>query len=340
MSLLSRSNRIGRKFHAPVPTAIGGFRVILKALSQLLFNKEEKVPRQHLGPFVTDPGVYTKPPVNAFRVTWFGHSSLLLEMDGVTILADPVWDERASPVSFAGPKRFFPPTLPLEQLPPLDAVLISHDHYDHLGCETVRNLARLRPELRWIAPLEVGKILTGFGVPADRITELDWTGDTVVYGRSGAELRVISIPARHFSGRSPWNRNETLWTAFVLRGSKHTVYHGTDTGLWPGFREIAAAHGPFDLTLLEIGAFNELWRDIHLGPDGAVQAFQELGGGTLMPIHWGLFDLALHAWRQPIERTLALADEQGIRLFSPEPGSPTEFCSGTDLRSSWWRARG
>ena len=340
MSLLSRSTRIGRKFQAPVPTQVGGFKIVMKVLPQFLTNKEERVPKEPLGPFVTNPLSYCSAPEKGLRVTWFGHSSLLFEMDGATVLADPVWDERASPASFAGPKRFYPPTLPLEQLPHIDAVLLSHDHYDHLGKETVRTLGRLRPELRWIAPLAVGKILAGFGVLPANITELDWTEDTVVRGRSGAELRVTSIPARHFSGRSAWNRNETLWMAFVLRGSKHTIYHGADTGLWPGFVEIAQQYGPFDLTLLEIGAFNELWRDIHLGPDGAVQAFHELGGGTLMPIHWGLFDLALHAWRQPIERVVELADEQGIRLFSPTPGAPTEFVCGRDVRSDWWRPKG
>ncbi len=339
MSSLARSTRINRKFQAPIPTKVGGLSVVLKVLPQYLSSSLERVPKVPLGPFTTDPSTYASPPADGLRVTWFGHSSVLFELDGVTLLVDPVWDERASPGKWFGPKRFFAPTLPLDRLPPLDAVLLSHDHYDHLGRETVATLARQRPTLRWIAPLEVARILASFGVPPASITELDWTQDTLVRGPSGAELRVTSVPARHFSGRSPFNRNETLWMAYILRGQRHTVYHGADTGLWPGFAQIATDHGPFDLTLLEIGAFNELWSDIHLGPDGAMQAVHALGGGTLMPIHWGLFDLALHAWRQPIERITELAEQQGIRLFSPTPGMPADFTQGLDLRSPWWQPR-
>lgn len=340
MTLLKQATKRRRKFQAPVPTQVGGLAMIPKLLPLYLSNREERVPSQPLGPFHTDPAVYSRASHSGLRMTWFGHASLLFELDGVTLLVDPVWDERASPVSWAGPKRFFPPTLTLEALPHLDAVLISHDHYDHLGARTVASLARLRPGLRWIVPLGVAAILAGFGVPRARITELDWTDEIVVSSESGAQVAVTSIPTRHFSGRAPWNRNETLWMGFVLRGSSHAIYHGVDTGLWPGFRELAARYGPFDLTILEIGAFNELWRDIHLGPDGAVQAFQELGGGMLMPIHWGLFNLALHAWRQPIERLTQLAGEQGIRLFSPTPGTPTDVISGTEVRSAWWHRSG
>jgi L-ascorbate metabolism protein UlaG (beta-lactamase superfamily) len=135
-----------------------------------------------------------------------------------------------------------------------------------------------------------------------------------------------------------FNRFETLWSSFVLKGAKHTVYFGADSGWWEGFAEIGAAYGPFDLTMLEIGAFHELWGAIHLGPDGAARAFEALGGkGLLMPIHWGLFDLALHAWRQPMERMLGLVGERGIRLWAPEPGLPTEVVEGVEVRSDWWR---
>ncbi len=338
--MLERAKRDGAKFLNPVETNVGGFTMAFKLLPMYLANREETEPKVPLGPFVTDPGVFTTAPESGARVTWFGHSSLLVELDGVTVLIDPVWDLRAAPVQFFGPKRFYAPTIALENLPRIDAVLLSHDHYDHLGAGTIRSLARLRPELRFLCPLAVGAVLQGFGVAAGRITELDWTEDAEVIGPGGS-LRVTALPARHFSGRRANNRFETLWASYLLTTGRHNVYYGADSGLWPGFAEIGRQYGPFDLTLLEVGAFNEMWASIHMGPDGAVEAFAELGGGVLMPIHWGLFNLAMHAWRQPIERVYERAGEAGaagaLRLFSPAPGTPTEFRKGEEVRSGWWR---
>ncbi len=255
------------------------------------------------------------------------------------LLTDPVWIERASPVRWAGPKRFFPPTLAVEDVPALDAVILSHDHYDHLGKETVRALAA-QPSLAhavWLAPLGVGAILAEFGVPQAQIRELDWTGmHEVRSARTGAAVQVTAVPARHFSGRSLSNQFETLWASFALRGAKHRVYYGADSGYWDGFAEIAREHGPFDLTMLEAGAWNKQWESIHMGPDGVAKAFHDMGAaGLLMPIHWALFDLALHSWRFPIERMTELADRAGLRLWSPVPGEPTEV-AGEELRSKWW----
>lgn len=346
MGMLQRSKKVGRKFQNPVPTAVGGPGLVFKVLPRLMFSKEERVPRYPIGPFRTNPSVYHAPPAGGLRVTWFGHSSSLVEIDGVRILLDPVWDERASPFQWIGPRRFFAPTITLEELPELDCILISHDHYDHLGAGTVRRLAQLQPSARWVTSLGVARILRGFGVRSKRIEEMDWTDTACIEGRDGSVCEITSLPARHFSGRSLRNRFETLWASFVLRGApagpdrpRHTVYYGADSGWWEGFAEIGAAHGPFDLTLLEIGAFNELWRQIHLGPDNALRAFHALGSsGLLMPIHWGLFDLALHAWRQPMERMLELAAaDSGLRLFSPTPGTPTEARAGVEVRSDWWR---
>ena len=343
MSLMKLAEKAGRRFLNPVPTTVGGPGMIFKILPMMLSNREERVPRRALGPFRTDAAVYATPPASGLRITWMGHSSLLVEMDGVRVLLDPVWDERAAPVQWMGPKRFFAPPLTLEELPRLDAVLVSHDHFDHLGKTTVRRLAGLQPEARWVTSLGVGAILRGFGVQAERITELDWSEKVQVAGPAGAACEITSLPARHFSGRSAFNRFETLWASFVLRGSSaggagHTVYFGADSGWWEGFAEIGAAYGPFDLTLLEIGAYNQLWKAIHMGPDGAAQAFQDMGGaGMLMPIHWGLFNLALHGWRWPMERLLQLAEAAGLKLWAPEPGVPTEVVRGQELRSDWWR---
>ncbi len=329
---LEKAKKVGRKFQNPVPTTVGGFTSIRKALGKMLRNKSQTMPKAPLGPFRTDVARYAEAPASGLRVTWFGHSSMLLEVDGVRLLVDPMWDERASPVNWLGPKRFFAPPLRLNELPELDAVLISHDHYDHLGRRTVEALAGARPDMQWVTSAGVAAVLEGFGVRGGNITELDWTETTVVRG-----LRLTAVPARHFSGRYAWNRFETLWSAFVLEGGRHRVYVGADTGLWPGFKAIGEQYGPFDLAMLEIGAFDELWADIHLGPDGAVQAFEELGARALMPVHWGLFNLALHGWRQPIERIWELASARGICLFQPGVGVPTEFVGGVDVRSDWWR---
>lgn len=349
MSYLRRAEKAGEKYLNPVPTDVGGFKLALKVLPKFLTNRAERAPERPLGPFRTDTAIYRTLPASGLRVTWMGHSSMLVEIDGVRVLVDPVWDQRASPYRWVGPKRFFAPPLALEELPRIDAVLMSHDHYDHLGEGTVRRLAGLT-DARWVTSLGVGAILKRFGVRGERITELDWTEAAYIDGPAGAKCSIISLPSRHFSGRSAFNRFETLWASFVLRGaavdagkrqsdrSGHVVYFGADSGWWEGFAEIGAKYGPFDLTMLEIGAFNELWKAIHMGPDGAARVFRDLGGaGLLMPIHWALFDLALHAWQQPMERLLELADVDGLKLWAPEPGAPTEVVRGVEVRSDWWR---
>jgi L-ascorbate metabolism protein UlaG (beta-lactamase superfamily) len=337
MTMLWPAKKVGRRFLNPVLTQVGGFSTVFKVLPLYLKNREEKVPRRRLGPFRTNVSVYAATPESGLRVTWMGHSTLLVEIDGVRVLIDPVWDERASPMQWAGPKRFFAAPVRLEDLPEVDVVLVSHDHYDHLGEATIRKLAGLTSmsKTQWVTSLGVGELLQRYGVDRARIDELNWTQNVTV--AEGA-LEITAVPARHFSGRGMFDRFETLWSAFVLRGTKHTVYFGADSGWWEGFTEIGATYGPFDLTMLEIGAFNELWATIHLGPEGAARAFAALGGkGLMMPIHWGLFDLALHAWRQPMERMLEIADKRGIRLWAPEPGRPTEVVAGFEIRSDWWR---
>jgi L-ascorbate metabolism protein UlaG (beta-lactamase superfamily) len=329
---LSVAQRIGRLYVNPVPTKVGGLSTIFKVGPRFFTGSAARSPQQPLGPFETDSRIYQSSPASGLRVTWFGHSSSLVEIDGVRILIDPVWDQRAAPTQWAGPRRFFPPTIALENLPPVDVILISHDHYDHLGEGTVRRLAGMEGmrAARWVTPLGVGAILKGFGVDGARISELDWTNQVKI----GA-VTITALPARHFSGRSLFNRFETLWASFAFVGPGHRVYYGADSGEWPGFREIGETFGPFDLTMLEIGASDPLWIDIHMGPEGAVRSFRALGGqGLFMPIHWGLFDLALHPWQQPIEYVAAVKD---LRLWSPTPGVPAEVVRDQEIRSDWWR---
>ena len=337
---LVASRRIKGKFQNPVPTQVGTLGLIFKAMPLYIKNHEQRTPLVQPGPFRTDANIYKDAPESGLRVTWFGHSGMLLEIDGVRLLIDPVWEQRASPRQWFGPRRFFPPTIALEDLPELDGILTSHDHYDHLGGATMRRLAKsaCARRARWVTALGVGSLLQSWGIVAEHIVELDWMEEAVVTSERGPKLRVTALPARHFSGRSLFHRFETLWGSYVLQGSQHRVYFGADTGWWEGLAQIAERFGPFDLTMLEIGAFNELWKDIHLGPDNAARAFRLMGEqGLLMPIHWGLFDLALHAWQQPIERMIEVAEESGIALWSPEPGRPTEVIAGRPLLDPWWK---
>ena len=266
------------------------------------------------------------------RATWVGHSTVLLELDGARVLTDPVWGERASPVSFAGPKRFQPVPVAIADLPELDAVIVSHDHYDHLDYPTIRELAKR--DVPFFTSLGVGAHLEAWGVPAQRITELDWWERAEV---PGTGLTIDAAPSQHFSGRGLGSRNSTLWSSMVVRGPKHSVFFSGDTGLTPEYAEIARRFGAFDLVMLEVGAFHEAWGDIHLGPEHALDALRLLGGGKLLPVHWGTFNLAIHAWDEPAETLLKLAPERGATLVMPMLGEPVEPARAEPGRP-WWRA--
>jgi L-ascorbate metabolism protein UlaG (beta-lactamase superfamily) len=271
---------------------------------------------------------YASPPASGLRVTWLGHSTLLLEIDGQRVLIDPVWGARASPFSFLGPKRFFAPPLPLDQLPAIDAVIISHDHYDHLDTPTVKMLATRG--VRWFVPLGVGAHLLAWGVPDTLITELDWWDAAQVGG-----LTLTATPARHFSGRSLSDAGRTLWAGWAIAGSVHRVFYSGDTALHDEFVAIGERLGPFDLTMIESGAYNAMWADVHLGPEQAVLAHKLVRGAVMLPVHWGLFDLALHGWTEPMERVRVAADSQHVRIASPRPGDMFEP-AGALPTARWW----
>lgn len=331
-TLLQPARRNGRRYLNPVPTKMGGLKIMFKVGPEFFLGARARSPLQPLGPFRTDATLYGTPPRSGLRVTWMGHATSIIEIDGIRILIDPVWEERAAPTNWMGPKRFFAAPLELADLPAMDAVIVSHDHYDHLGADTIRALSQSAAveKAKWIVPLGVRALLESFGVRAAQCVELNWMESARVAG-----VQVTALPARHFSGRSLFNRFETLWASFVLDGPRHRVYYGADSGEWPGFEEIGARFGPFDLTMLEIGASHPLWADIHMGPEGAVRSFRALGGhGLLMPIHWGLFDLALHTWTEPIAK---IWDVEGLKLWSPTPGVPSDVDKGEELRSEWWR---
>lgn len=325
---LSGSKKQGKKFLNPVPTedGIGKLLPIMRAYAT---NKAEVEPHKPLGPFKTDTTLYQTPPKSGLRITWVGHSSLLIEIDGHTILTDPVWSQRVSFTQLMGPKRFFQPPLALSDLPPLDAIIISHDHYDHFDKDTIKFFANTT--VPFYCSLGVGQQLQNWGIVKNYITEMDW-GDSVMIAH---DCVITATPSRHFSGRGLFGRNETLWSSFVIKGAVHNIFFGADSGYFPGFKEIGDVFGPFDLTILEIGAYGEYWPDIHMGPDNASNAHLALNGKLMMPIHWGTFNLALHAWYEPIERLQQYAINKKIDLFVPEPGKPTEVTGA--YNSGWWK---
>ncbi|MEO8193245.1 MAG: MBL fold metallo-hydrolase [Gemmatimonadales bacterium] len=303
-------------------------------LRRWLGGHEQRVPPGPMPVVKLTKADFARPPASGLRATWLGHSTVLVEIDGARILFDPVWARRASPSSLIGPKRFFSPPLALEELPPLDAIVASHDHYDHLDREVVRALAKsaAQSHARFIVPLGVGAHLERWGVTPDRITELDWSESTTL-----GSLTLTATPARHFSGRGFNDRNHTLWASWSVAGPKHRVFHSGDTGPFPGFADIGAAHGPFDLTLIKIGAYDDMWPDIHLTPEQAVDANSKVHGKLLLPIHWGTFNLAFHAWDEPADRVVAAAISSGAQLVVPKPGESIEPATPRPVER-WWRA--
>jgi L-ascorbate metabolism protein UlaG (beta-lactamase superfamily) len=307
----------------------------LPILGEFFFGGNERRPRAVL-PLESPLATWAQAPSassSGLRITWLGHSTMLLESDGVRVLTDPVFGNRASPLSFAGPRRFHPVPATIAELPPLDAVLLSHDHYDHLCTASIRELAKLR--VPFVTSLGVGAHLERLGVEPQLITELDWWEQHELTGPGGA-LGFTATPAQHFSGRGLGDRNTTLWSSWVIQTDRHRLFFSGDTGLTEEFAVIGAKYGPFDVTMLEIGAWNKAWGDIHLGPENALRAFELLGKGTLLPVHWGTFDLALHAWNEPAETLLTLAEPAGARVLTPLLGRPFEptLVAGP---TPWWR---
>lgn len=266
----------------------------------------------------------------ALRTTWLGHSTVLLEIDGAMVLTDPVFGPRAAPVSWMGPKRFHAPPIEPEQLPDIDLIIVSHDHYDHLDYPTITRLAGR--DTLWVTSLGVGAHLETWGVHPYRIVELDWWQEVEVAG-----LRVVATPGRHFSGRGPGASAATFWSSWAICGPKHSVWFSGDTGLWEeGFAEIGERFGGFDLSLIEIGAWHPAWGSIHLGPENAMKVHELVRAKTFMPVHWGTFNLALHAWDQPIVHLMDLAEKHNAQLLSPMMGETVHRESGV---AEYWRAR-
>jgi L-ascorbate metabolism protein UlaG (beta-lactamase superfamily) len=318
-----------RNLH-PISPALRDPNASMPSLSDFLCGGERRVPRGPL-PSMAPLETWLKPPASGLRATWLGHSTVLIEIDGLRVLTDPVWGKRASPSSLAGPKRFQPVPVAIDALPPIDLVVVSHDHYDHLDYPTIHELRKR--DLPFVTSLGVGAHLEAWGVRPERIVELDWWESHTV---PGTGLSVTAAPSQHFSGRGLKDRNATLWSSMILRCGRHAVFFSGDTGLTSEYEAIRTKLGPFDLVMLEVGAFHPAWGDIHLGPHNALKALELLGGGAFLPVHWGTFNLAMHAWDEPPEVLLESAPKAGVRLLMPRLGEPVQPAHA-DRIEPWWR---
>ncbi len=303
---------------------------MIRLLRRWLRNSAPTVPKGPLPVLRRSRADFDVPPESGARVTWLGHATSLVEIDGTRLLIDPVWAERASPVSWFGPRRFFAPPLPLDDLPEIDAVLVSHDHYDHLDKIAVKQLAA--GGHRFVVPTGVGAVLIGWGVHQHQVIEVAWW-DRVEVG----SVEITATPTQHFSGRSllMHDRNRTGWCGFAIRGASAGIYYAGDSGPFGGFAEVGRRLGPFDATLVEIGAYDRMWADIHLGPECAVDAVVAARGGLMIPIHWATFNLAMHGWTEPAERVRVAAARAGVPLAIPRPGASVDPHAPPPVEV-WW----
>jgi L-ascorbate metabolism protein UlaG (beta-lactamase superfamily) len=314
------------KFRNTVPasqvTAASMPRLIAAAVT-------DRVRRHPAAPIpVLTPGTDGDP--DGLFVTWYGHSTALIEIEGRRVLVDPVWADRCSPSRLVGPKRMHEMPVALRDLPVLDAVLISHDHYDHLDMETVRALVDLQA-MPFLVPLGVGAHLQRWGVPPTRIIELDWAESATVAG-----VRFVATAARHFSGRG-FSRDETLWASWVIQGPIRKVFYSGDTGYFPGFAAIGEQYGPFDVTLVQVGAYGDQWPDIHMTPEDGVATHLDVQGALMVPVHWGTFNLALHDWAEPVDRAWREAKARDVRLAVPRPGERIDVDDPPSV-DAWWQS--
>jgi L-ascorbate metabolism protein UlaG (beta-lactamase superfamily) len=316
-------------FRNPRPIQRSGLLASLRLMWTFAFNKPANtvpsaaIPVQAL----TNAQLRAAPDNSLFRL---GHSTMLMKIHNEFFLTDPVFSDRASPVQWAGPARFHQPPISIAELPPIKAVILSHDHYDHLDYAAVRALAAKTEH--FITPLGVGDTLIKWGIGAAKVRQLDWWESTIVRG-----VKLVATPAQHFSGRGLGDGNATLWCSWVIEHQDLRIFFSGDSGYFDGFKAIGEQYGPFDLTLVETGAYDKQWPDVHMQPEQTLQAHLDLRGKWLMPVHNGTFDLGLHPWHEPFDRILALAAEQAVALATPHMGEML-MMKNPQAGSRWWSA--
>ncbi|RHX85840.1 MBL fold metallo-hydrolase [Leptospira stimsonii] len=297
-----------------------------------LFGGEVRTPPSSIPVVYPTSKNFSETPAPGLRAIWFGHASVLVEIDGIRIFTDPVFSNKVSPFTSIGPERFFPPPIAMEDLPKIDAVVISHDHYDHLDMLTAKFLASRGT--KYFVPLGIGAHLERWGVPENQIVELDWWEK----GKVG-EVEIVCTPAVHYSGRGLFNGKSTLWSSWSVLGPKNRFFHSGDTGYSSHFLEIGKRLGPFDLSSIKVGAYDVTWEGIHMNPEKAVQAHVDLKSKRMLPVHWGTFNLAIHDWTEPIRRTLEAAKLLNVELVTPKPGETVDGRTSFPSESWWERVK-
>lgn len=295
-----------------------------KNMTKDYFAKENAVPELPIPRKEIDKEAF----VSEDTFVWLGHSTILGHIGGVTFIVDPMLGERASPLSCLGPKRFEGSLTPVDELPDIDVILITHNHYDHLDQKTIM---ALQENVKMIyVPLENAQILTKWGVDSSKIKEFDWFEDQIFEG-----VQFSFTPTQHFSGRGLTDRDRYLWGSWVVKGSKHSLYVSGDSGYNGHFKTIGEKYGPFDVACVECGAYNESWSEIHMIPEESVYASLDLNAKVMLPMHWAGFDLSTHAWDEPISRALKKADELQVTTTTPIIGEVLPFDNSIQNKK-WW----
>jgi L-ascorbate metabolism protein UlaG (beta-lactamase superfamily) len=315
-----------------VPESSADFGLYWDYLVEQLFGDQIRVPPKAIPVLAVSTGPLDEPPEAGLRAIWLGHASVYLELDGVRLLVDPLFSDRPSPVRFIGPTRFHPTPIALTALPKIDAVVISHDHYDHLDMPTIQFLSARGTQ--FFVPLGVGAHLEKWNVPASQIQELAWGEHEGILG-----ITIVSTPTRHYSGRGLFDANETFWSSWSIIGPRHRVFYSGDTGFSDHFAEIGREFGPFDLSIIKIGAYgpDASWFDIHMDPEHAIEAHIAVQARRMLPVHWATLNLAFHVWDEPIERAVQAANDRGVDLVTPRIGEVVT--AGETFESlRWWEA--